>query len=64
MKENGSGMSNRQTFNFVEDWLEEKRIKEYFKGRKKGKERYIRIKETDLYELCYKIVDLIKNNLE
>lgn len=57
-------MTNRQVLNYVEDWLEERRIKEYFKGRKKGKEKYIKIKEADLYELCYKLVDLIKNNLE
>lgn len=57
-------MSNRQVLNFVEDWLESRRIKSFFKSKKKGKQRYIKLKEDDFYELCYKLVDLIKDNLE
>ncbi len=57
-------MSNRQILNFVEDWLETRRIKCFFKDKKKNKQTYIKIKQDDLYELCYKLVDLIKNNLE
>ena len=64
MKENGYIMSNRQVLNFIEDWLEERRIKRFFQSKKKGKEKYVKISETDLYDLCYKLVDLIKNNLE
>ena len=57
-------MNNIHIFNFVEDWLERRRIKSFFESKKKGKDKYIRIKEDDLYELCYKLVDLIKDNIE
>lgn len=57
-------MSNNQVLNFVEDWLERRRIKSYFKSKKTNKQVYIKLKEDDFYELCFKLVDLIKNNLE
>ena len=57
-------MNEKQAINFVEDWLINKRIKTFFNKKEKGKERYIKIKEDELYRLCYKLVDLIKNNLE
>lgn len=57
-------MNNRQVLIFVEDWLERKRIKSYFKDKKNKKQTYIKIKEDDLYILCYKLVNLINNNIE
>ncbi len=57
-------MSNIQTLNFVKDWLEKRRIKSFFENKNRGKQRYIKIKEDDLYELCYKLVDLLEDNIE
>ena len=57
-------MSNIEVVNYIEDWLEGRKIKSFFKDKKKGKEKYIRIKEKDFYEFCYKLVDLIKDNIE
>lgn len=57
-------MSNKQVLNFVEDWLEKRKLKKFFENKKKQKQTYIKIKEENLYELCYKLVDLIKENTE
>ena len=56
-------MSNKEVLNYVEDWLEKKQLKVFFEDRKRNKERYAKIKEKDLYELCYKLVDLIEKNM-
>lgn len=56
-------MTNRQVLNYIEDWLNKKRIKSYFKG-KLRKERYIKMKESDFYRFCNKLVELINNNIE
>lgn len=64
MKENGLKMNNNEVFNFVEDWLERKRIKSYFSSKKKGHKKYIKMQEEDFYELCFKLVELIKYNVE
>ena len=63
MKENGYMMSNKQVLNFVQDWLINRRIKTFFKNKEKGKDKYIKIKEDDLYKLCYKLVELINENV-
>lgn len=57
-------MSNSQVMNFIEDWLEEKELKVYFDNRKNNKEKYIKIREQEFYRFCYKLVNLIKDNLE
>ena len=57
-------MNNKEVLNYVSEWLEQRRIKSYFNNKKFGKEKYIKINETDLYELCYKLVKLIDNNTE
>lgn len=56
-------MNSIEILHFVEDWLEEKQLKSFFETRKNSKERYIKMKEKDLYKLCYKLVDLIEKNM-
>ena len=56
-------MSNKQVIDYIKDWLNKKRIKSYFKGKLK-KEKYIRMKERDVYIFCNKLVELIDNNIE
>jgi len=55
-------MTNKEVLEYVEGWLTEKRIKTFFNN-KKQKEKYIKISEKDFYEFCYKLVDLIKQNM-
>ena len=57
-------MSNIEVVNYIEDWLEERKIKSFFRSKKNNKEKYVKIKEKDFYKLCYKLVDLIKENIE
>lgn len=57
-------MSNIEVVNYIEDWLEERKIKTFFRSKKNNKEKYVKIKEKDFYKLCYKLVDLIKDNIE
>lgn len=57
-------MTNKQVINYVENWLSKRRIKSFFKSKKRGKEKYIKIKEKDFYQFCYKLVELIEDNLE
>ena len=57
-------MSNIEVVNYIEDWLEERKIKSFFRSKKNNKEKYVKIKEKDFYKLCYKLVDLIKDNIE
>ena len=64
MKENGYMMSNEQVLVYIENWLEERRIKSFFDNKKENKKKYVKIKEEELYKLCYKLVDLIKENIE
>lgn len=56
-------MSNIQVFNYIEDWLEIRRIKSYFKNKENGQTKYIKMKEEDFYNLCYKLIDLAKDNI-
>ena len=56
-------MSNKQVMDYIKDWLNKKRIKSYFKDKLKG-ERYIKMKESDFYIFCNKLVELIDNNIE
>ena len=57
-------MSNIEVLNYIEDWLERRRLKNYFKSKEKRNTRYVKIKEEDFYEICYKLIDLAKDNIE
>lgn len=58
-------MSNeaKQVMHYVQEWLEEKRIKSYFDNKKNETQRYYKIKEQDLYKLCYKLICLMEDNI-
>lgn len=56
-------MTNTQVFNYIEEWLEAKIIKSYFTSKENGNTKYIKMKEQDFYNLCYKLVNLTKSNI-
>ena len=57
-------MKKEETFNYIKKWLKQKEIKSFFNSKKKGHKKYIRIEEEELYELCYKLIKLIEDNIE
>lgn len=57
-------MKKEETFNYIKKWLKQKEIKSFFSSKKKGHKKYIRIEEEELYELCYKLIKLIEDNIE
>lgn len=57
-------MSSEEVLDYVKEWLNKRKIKVFFKSKIRRKEKYVKMKEKDLYNLCYKLVDLIQNNIE
>lgn len=53
---------NNKELEFVENWLNEKQIEEFFKN--KTKEKYYKISKSDLINFCKKFIKVIKDSEE
>ena len=53
-------MRSKEVYDFVIEWLTERKIEKYYKGNK----AYLKMKETDLIDFSIKLVKLMESNTQ
>lgn len=53
----------KEILEFTKKWIRKNEIKKYYESKERGKEKYLKMKETDLYNFSYKLVDLLSKNM-
>lgn len=56
-------MTDKEIIDFIQDWLNKKRLEIYFDTKKGNGEKYYKISKDDFYKFCEKFAILIRDNL-
>ena len=55
-------MKSNEVYDYVREWLIDKRIKRFYNRKTTGKKTYLKMTEEDLYDLCIKLINLMESN--
>lgn len=55
-------MKSNEVYDYVREWLIDKKIKKFCSRKETGKITYLKMTEEDLYQLCIKLINLMESN--
>lgn len=55
-------MKSNEVYDYVREWLIDRKIKRYYNRKQQGKITYLKMTEEDLYQLCIDLINLMESN--
>lgn len=55
-------MKSNEVYDYVREWLINKKINTFYSSKQKGHKRYLRMTEENLYQLCIDLINLMESS--